>query len=61
MNQTRGASVVQAAGLLMASTILSRVLGYVRDIIISSAYGQGQMTDAYLAAFSIRIFSILFW
>ena len=56
MNQTRGASVVQAAGLLMASTILSRVLGYVRDIIISSAYGQGQMTDAYLAAFSIPDF-----
>ena len=47
MNKSRGATVVQAAGLLMASTILSRVLGYVRDIIISSAYGQGQMTDAY--------------
>ena len=56
MNKSRGATVVQAAGLLMASTILSRVLGYVRDIIISSAYGQGQMTDAYLAAFSIPDF-----
>ncbi len=56
MNKSRGAGVVQAAGLLMASTILSRVLGYVRDIIISSTYGQGKMTDAYLAAFSIPDF-----
>ena len=40
----------------MASTILSRILGYGRDIIIAAAYGQTRMTDAYLAAFSIPDF-----
>ncbi|MCL1848405.1 MAG: murein biosynthesis integral membrane protein MurJ [Clostridiales bacterium] len=48
--------VAKAAGLLMASTILSRILGYSRDILIAAAYGQTRMTDAYLAAFSIPDF-----
>ncbi len=50
------ATVVKAAGLLMMSTILSRILGYLRDIIIAAYYGQTRITDAYQAAFSIPDF-----
>ena len=56
MEEQRKASVTKAAGLLMASTMLSRVLGYLRDIIIAAAYGQTRITDAYHAAFSIPDF-----
>ena len=55
--ETQGrATVAKAAGLLMASTILSRILGYLRDILIAAAYGQTRITDAYHAAFSIPDF-----
>jgi putative peptidoglycan lipid II flippase len=36
--------------------MLSRLLGYLRDIIIAAAYGQTGVTDAYMAAFSIPDF-----
>ena len=49
-------AVARATGLLMVSTILSRVLGYTRDIIIATMYGQTRITDSYLAAFSIPDF-----
>ena len=49
-------TVARAAGLLMASTILSRILGYVRDIIIAASFGQTRVTDAYHSAFSIPDF-----
>lgn len=40
-----------AAILLAASTIASRVLGYVRDVIIATTLGASAETDAYYAAF----------
>jgi len=55
--ETKGkAGVFRAAGLLMAAGILSRILGYLRDVIIATAYGQTRITDAYQAAFSIPDF-----
>ena len=42
-----------AAGLLMVSILLSRLLGFVRDRIIAHQFGQGFDTDVYNAAFSI--------
>jgi putative peptidoglycan lipid II flippase len=48
--------VAKAAGILMLSTVFSRVVGYIRDIIIGAQFGQGSLTDAYLAAFSIPDF-----
>ncbi|MDR1206286.1 MAG: murein biosynthesis integral membrane protein MurJ [Peptococcaceae bacterium] len=51
-----GRTAVQAAGILMVSTIVSRILGYVRNIVIYSSFGLGGLTDAYNAAFSIPDF-----
>ena len=56
MESSGKTTIARAASLLMASTILSRILGYVRDILIAAAYGQTRMTDAYIAAFSIPDF-----
>lgn len=48
--------VAKTAGFLMVVMILSRILGYLRDIIIYSYFGQNRITDAYNAAFSIPDF-----
>jgi putative peptidoglycan lipid II flippase len=47
--------VVQAAGLLMVTMIVSRILGYLRDVVIYAQYGQNRITDAYNAAIIIPV------
>lgn len=47
----RRAVTVTSAGIL-----LSRVLGYVRDVVITAVFGVGGVTDAYLIAFLIPNF-----
>jgi putative peptidoglycan lipid II flippase len=39
--------------LLMGAVALSRVIGYVREAYIAYAFGAGQQTDAYVAAFTL--------
>jgi putative peptidoglycan lipid II flippase len=39
--------------LLMTAITLSRVIGYVREAYIAYAFGAGQQTDAYVAAFTL--------
>lgn len=61
MDEKQKKGILQAAGLLVFTTVLSRLLGYVRDVVIYNEIGQNYMTDAYNAAFSIPdfIYSIL--
>ena len=42
-----------AAALLAASALLSRVLGFAREVIISAQHGASAVTDAYYAAFTL--------
>ncbi len=42
-----------AARLLTAITLLSRILGYVRDMLIAWVFGTGIFSDAFIAAFRI--------
>ena len=39
--------------LLMTTITLSRVIGYIREAYIAYAFGAGQQTDAYVAAFTL--------
>jgi len=39
--------------LLMTAVMVSRVIGYVREAYIAYAFGAGQQTDAYVAAFTL--------
>lgn len=45
--------IAGATGLMMATVLLSRILGVVRDAIISSHFGRTPQTDAYNAAFTV--------
>ena len=45
--------LTSAALLLSVSTIASRLLGFLREVVIANQLGAGVETDAYLAAFAI--------
>jgi putative peptidoglycan lipid II flippase len=45
--------VVGALGSIGAATLTSRVLGFVRDMIVALAFGAGPITDAFFVAFRI--------
>jgi len=46
-------AVARAAGTTLAAILLSRVLGLVRDMVISHMFGQNRQTDIYVAAFKL--------
>ena len=45
--------VIKAAGVVGAATLLSRILGFMRDAVIAWYFGAGQNSDAFIAAFRI--------
>ncbi|MEK7370340.1 MAG: murein biosynthesis integral membrane protein MurJ [candidate division NC10 bacterium] len=47
------ASVVNAVGTIGLATLASRILGYVRDMVVARAFGAGPVTDAFFVAFRI--------
>ncbi len=46
-------SLSRASGVVGAATLVSRILGYARDMIVASLFGAGLTADAFLLAFSI--------
>ncbi|MDY0360010.1 MAG: murein biosynthesis integral membrane protein MurJ [Desulforegulaceae bacterium] len=42
-----------SAGIVSLSTLLSRILGFVRDMVIASFFGAGTAADAFFVAFRI--------
>ncbi|MBI5483395.1 MAG: murein biosynthesis integral membrane protein MurJ [Deltaproteobacteria bacterium] len=46
-------NIARAAGILGSATMLSRVMGMVRDMVVSRLFGAGLATDAFIAAFQI--------
>jgi putative peptidoglycan lipid II flippase len=45
--------VARAAGIMLAAILASRVLGLLRDIVVSKYFGANAFTDAYKAAFTL--------
>lgn len=45
--------VTKAAGVVGAATLLSRILGFVRDVVIAWLFGAGLASDAFFVAFRI--------
>lgn len=45
--------ITKAAGVVGASTVVTRILGYLRDAVIAAAFGTKMAADAYYVAFRI--------
>ena len=56
LSPSREHSVTSAALLLMSATMISRVVGYLRDAYIAWSFGAGGATDTYYAAFTLPDF-----
>jgi putative peptidoglycan lipid II flippase len=48
--------IVQSTGIIMASVLLSRVLGFFREWTVAHQIGSNAITDAYYAAFTLPDF-----
>lgn len=53
MSATEHDRIARAAGVVGVATLLSRVLGYARDMMIAYFFGAGLATDAFFVAFRI--------
>lgn len=56
MAEKKTGGIFKAAGVIMVAMTLSRIFGYIRDVVIYTKFGQDFRTDAYNAAFSIPDF-----
>jgi len=45
--------VVRATGVIGLATLLSRILGFIRDVVVAGTFGAGSATDAFFVAFRI--------
>lgn len=53
MAESESATITRGVGIISIFTLVSRVLGAVRDLIIAHIFGAGAVTDAFVQAFTI--------
>ena len=51
--ETENTRVVKAAWVVGLATLLSRVFGFIRDVVVAGFFGAGLATDAFFVAFRI--------
>ena len=51
--KTSRMNLLKALATVSGMTLLSRILGFVRDFVIARAFGAGMMTDAFFVAFKL--------
>ena len=59
IKETKTPSVLKAAWLIAVVTIVSKLIGFVRDIIIANYYGASMVSDAYYYAYQILSLSLI--
>lgn len=51
--ETENRRVARAAGVVGSATLLSRIFGFIRDMVVAGFFGAGLATDAFFVAFRI--------
>lgn len=57
MNKTQ--SLLKAAWIIAFVTIISKIIGFLRDIVIANFYGAGMVSDAYFYAYQIPALALI--
>jgi len=52
-SESENMNVARAAGVVGMATMLSRVFGFIRDMVVAAFFGAGLITDAFWVAFRI--------
>ena len=58
-NNDKTTSVLRAAWMIAVVTILSKLIGFVRDVVIANYYGATLVSDAYYYAYQIPALSLI--
>lgn len=58
-NNEKSVSVLKAAWLIAVVTIVSKLIGFIRDIVIANYYGASLVSDAYYYAYQIPSLSLI--
>ena len=58
-NDGKTPSVLKAAWLIAVVTIFSKLIGFIRDIVIANCYGASTVSDAYFYAYQIPALAII--
>ena len=58
-NEDKGPSVLRAAWLIAVVTIVSKLIGFIRDVVIANCYGASTVSDAYFYAYQIPALAII--
>ena len=58
-NNSKNMSVLKAAWIIAVVTIISKLIGFIRDIIIANYYGATLVSDAYYYAYQIPSLSLI--
>lgn len=54
-----GSSVLKAAWLIAVVTIVSKLIGFIRDVVIANCYGASTVSDAYFYAYQLPALAIV--
>ena len=52
-SRTAHKNLIVSAGIISGATLLSRILGFLRDVIMANMFGAQMVTDAFLVAFRL--------
>ena len=55
----QGSGILKAAWLIALVTILSKLVGFLRDVVTAKYYGASIVSDAYFYAYQIPSFAII--
>jgi len=57
--EDKGPSVLRAAWLIAVVTIVSKIIGFIRDVAIANCYGASTVSDAYFYAYQLPALAIV--
>lgn len=58
-NEDKGPSLLKAAWLIAVVTIVSKLIGFIRDVVIANCYGASTVSDAYFYAYQLPALAIV--
>src|SRR5574344_1893035 len=57
--ENKGPSLLKAAWLIAVVTIVSKLIGFIRDVVIANCYGASTVSDAYFYAYQLPALAIV--
>lgn len=55
----KGPSILKAAWLIAVVTVVSKLIGFIRDVVIANCYGASTVSDAYFYAYQLPALAIV--